>query len=96
MLNENQFNFTFENIHKQYASAIDAGYHFVTCSEYCTLKAQGNLPSKLIVNRVDIDLSVKKAEPLFEIFNQLEIRAAFFCGYTRRNITLFHLRTTGY
>ena len=75
---ESNFHFTFDNLRTQLESAIDAGYSFVTCSEYCALKAQGNLPSKLIVNRVDIDLSVKKTELLYEIFNLLEIRGTFF------------------
>lgn len=77
MLNENQFNFTFKNIHKQYASAIEQGYTFCTCAEFVDLKRQG-LPDKLIVNRVDIDISVKGAERLGQIYKRLGIKASFF------------------
>ncbi|RMG40023.1 MAG: hypothetical protein D6732_03505, partial [Methanobacteriota archaeon] len=60
----------------QYRSALDAGYQIITCAEYFELK--NNLPPLTIVNRVDIDLSVKKAERLRDIFDRLGIRGTFF------------------
>ena len=68
--------FTFNNLELQYKIAIEAGYNIITCADYCKLK--NNLPQRTIVNRVDIDFSVKKAERLVEIFNRLNIKASFF------------------
>jgi hypothetical protein len=70
------FHFTFANIEAQYQAALDAGYEFITCLDYVTLK--DNLPALTIVNRVDIDLSVKKADRLRDIFDRLGIKASFF------------------
>ena len=75
---ENRFHFTFENIKKQFKAAIDNGYTIITCKEYVHLKKQNLLPSKVIVNRIDIDLSVKKTEVLVDIFNELKIVGTFF------------------
>lgn len=36
------------------------------------------MPKKIIINRVDIDFSCKKAKILAEIFNELDIKATFF------------------
>jgi hypothetical protein len=71
-----EFKFTFANIEDQYRSAVDAGYKVITCEEY--YKRKSMLPAKTLVNRVDIDLSVKKAERLADIFNRLKIKATFF------------------
>lgn len=70
------FHFTFANIEAQYRAALDAGYEFITCLEYAKLK--GNLPELTIVNRVDIDFSVKKADRLLDIYDRLGIKASFF------------------
>jgi len=72
------FHFTFSNLKKQYQSAIEAQYRFLTCEEYVHFKKQRAVPSKVIVNRVDIDFSVKKAEVLVDMFNELKIKASFF------------------
>jgi peptidoglycan/xylan/chitin deacetylase (PgdA/CDA1 family) len=74
-----EFHFTFYNIKKQYQKAIEAGYDIITCEEYYQLKkAKRAFPSKILINRVDIDLSVKKTERLVDIFNELNIKATFF------------------
>ena len=72
----NKFHFTFDNIKKQFKKAIDSGYKIITCKEYPEFKNKG-IP-KLLVNRVDIDFSVKKAERLGVIFDELGIKASFF------------------
>ena len=77
MVNKSQFEFTFDNIEKQYASAINQDYTFCTCAEFVKLKRTG-LPDKLIVNRVDVDLSVKGADRLAQIYNRLGIKGSFF------------------
>ena len=72
------FHFTFANLEKQLAVVIEHGYHFMTCEGYCYKKRDGCLPERVLVNRVDIDLSCKKAKRLAEIFNRLGIKATFF------------------
>lgn len=73
----NKFPFTYSSLKGQYETALDAGYKFITCEEYCSYKKSG-LPEKTIVNRVDIDLSVVKTNRLVEIFNELGVKATFF------------------
>jgi hypothetical protein len=68
--------FTFTGIEKQYRSAIDAGYNFLTCQEY--VEHKHILSPLTVVNRVDIDFSVKKARRLLSIFDSLAIKATFF------------------
>jgi len=74
---ENNFQFTFKNIREQYQKAIDRGYKVITCFQYIDHKKRNNT-QKILVNRVDIDLSVKKTEKLVLIFNELGIKASFF------------------
>jgi len=71
------FHFTFLNIEKQFKQAIEAGYEILTCEQYYHKRKKGLSP-KTLVNRVDIDLSVKKTERLVDIFNRLGIKASFF------------------
>jgi len=70
------FHFTFENLEAQLRGAQDAGYEFLTCDQY--IDCRDNLPELTIVNRIDIDLSVKKADRLREIFGRLGIKGSFF------------------
>ena len=70
--------FTFRSIEMQFKKALEYGYEFITCSQYVELKANNNLPKLIIVNRVDIDLSMKKADRLRLIFDKLGIKATFF------------------
>ena len=70
------FHFTFSNIEAQYQTALDTGYQFITCLQYAERKEE--FPDLTIVNRVDIDLSVKKADRLRDIFDRLGIKASFF------------------
>lgn len=72
------FQFTFANIERQLASAIDNGYKFLTCEDFARRKLTGTIPEKALVNRVDIDVSCKKARRLAEIFNRLGVKASFF------------------
>ena len=69
--------FTFKYIEKEYRVVKDLGYRFITCLEYVDWK-KGNTHEKIVVNRVDIDFSVKKAKILVDIFNRLDIKATFF------------------
>lgn len=74
------FQFTFDKLKSQYETAIDAGYRIVTCEEFATKywKNENHSKDKILINRVDIDYSVKKAENIGQIFNELGIKASFF------------------
>lgn len=71
-----EFQFKFEDLERQYQAAIEAGYEFLTCYDYFLHKKK--LPPLTIVNRVDIDVSVRKAERLLDIFDRLQIKGSFF------------------
>lgn len=68
--------FTFEYIRSEYNKLKESGYSFITCEEY--FKNKGSLESKTVVNRIDIDFSVKKTDKLLDIFMELEIKGSFF------------------
>ena len=68
--------FTFKSIERQYQKAIDVGYEVIRCEDYYFRK--NDLPEKTLVNRVDIDCSLRNTERLVDIFNRLEIKASFF------------------
>jgi hypothetical protein len=70
------FRFTFAGLERQYRAALDLGYEFLTCHDYVLRKHA--LPALTVVNRVDIDVSVRKAERLLAIFDRLRIKASFF------------------
>jgi len=74
------FQFTFDKLKSQYETAIDVGYRIVTCEEFATKywRNKKNSTDKILINRVDIDYSVKKAENIGQIFNDLGIKASFF------------------
>jgi len=69
--------FTFDYIKNQYQLVIKQGYTVITCSDYVSYKRE-KITEPILVNRVDIDMSVKKAERLLDIFNELGIKATFF------------------
>ena len=71
-----KYNFTWSNLEKEFNAIIDNGYKVITCEEYVKLK--GNLPKKTLVNRIDIDLSIKKVIHLLDIFDRLNIKGTFF------------------
>ena len=87
---KNKFHFTFNNLENQFQKILKLGYNFTTCSNF--YKNKKNLPNLTIVNRVDIDLSVKKAERLCENFNRSKIKATFLFVYMLKNIILSLLK----
>lgn len=70
------FNFTFSKIKEYYEHALKKGYNVITCEEF--FQKKGELKGLTLVNRIDIDLSVKKADQLRNIFDELGIKASFF------------------
>ena len=71
-----KYNFTWNNLENEYSSIIDQGYQIITCEEYIRIKE--NLPDKVVVNRIDIDFSVKKVINILDIFDKLNIKGTFF------------------
>ena len=71
------FQFTFANLEQEYQKLLDLGYQVLTCAQY--VKEKSTLQNqKILVNRIDIDVSVKKAERLSDMFVRLGIPATFF------------------
>jgi len=74
---EQQFRFTFDNIKACFREVLENGYAVVTCRQYLDMKRQ-RFRGRILVNRVDIDMSIKKSLRLCDIFNDLGIRGTFF------------------
>jgi len=72
-----RFQFTFDYIRGQFESALSRGYRIISCAEYIDYKRSGQ-HDKILVNRVDIDFSVKKADRLIAMFNEMNVKATFF------------------
>lgn len=70
--------FTFGYLEDQYRAALEAGYEVLTCADYVARKAAGTVAAHTLVNRIDIDFSVKRAERLAEIYARLCIKGSFF------------------
>lgn len=77
MSHHEKFLFTYPRIREQYERILEAGYEIVTCERYFHMD-KNSLPPKLLVNRIDIDFSVKKTKKLVDILNELGIKASFF------------------
>ena len=71
-----KYKFTWNNLEKEYQSLLDSGYDILTCREYVLQKQY--LKSKTVVNRIDIDFSIKKTEIMLNIFKKLDIKGSFF------------------
>ncbi len=81
--------FTFDYLTGQYRAALDAGYTVVTCAQYVALREQDAVPAKTLVNRIDIDVSVKKADRLRAMYAELGIPATFFVRLHAREYNPF-------
>ena len=71
-----RYSFTWKNLEKEYSEFLKSGYQIITCEEY--VRQKGKLIQKTMVNRIDIDLSIKKAANLLDIFDRLNIKGSFF------------------
>jgi len=71
-----KFQFTYQNLYDQYKKSIDLGYEIISCRDFVGKK--NNLNSLTIVNRVDVDFSLKKARRIGENFNDLGVKGTFF------------------
>lgn len=71
-----RFGFTFDFIKSEFEKIQQLEYQVVTCADYVTIKHTEY--AKILVNRVDVDVSVRKTATLLDIFKSLEIKATFF------------------
>jgi len=69
--------FTFAGCEGYFREALDNGYRVITCEEYIAYKESGRT-DKVWVNRLDVDISCRKAKRLATIFNALNIKGSFF------------------
>ncbi len=72
-----EFSFTWTNLKTYMEAYVRAGYHVIRCQDYLDYK-RNNTKHKIVVNRVDVDVSVKKVERILDIFSALDIKATFF------------------
>jgi hypothetical protein len=73
---QKKFEFTYENLEKHYLKALSLGYKMYKCIDY--FEKKNTLPLKIIVNRIDLDFSVKKTDKILDIFEKLDIKGTFF------------------
>jgi hypothetical protein len=73
-----RIDFTFEYLELELKAIKQHNYEYISCIDYVNKKAANQLAPKTVVLRVDIDLSVKKAERLLDIFNRLNLKSTFF------------------
>jgi hypothetical protein len=81
---DSTFSFTFKSLRKQFEIALINNYSIIPCIDYVRRKKElkredrTKAGEKLLINRIDIDISCKKAKRLAEIFNDLNIKGTFF------------------
>jgi len=75
--------FTWGYIRSQFEQVLINGFEVITVREYFE---QGPLTKKFHINRVDIDISIEKAEKLAIMFNSLGIKGTFFVRLHDYNI----------
>jgi len=78
MSDQPEYKFTYTNLLQEYESCLNAGYKVITCAEYVEWKKARAQKQKVLINRVDVDFSIKKVKALGAIFSKLNIRASFF------------------
>ena len=67
--------FTFKHLEYSYRKALDLGYKICTLREYFS---SGTRNEKTLINRVDIDFDIVKAEKVAKMFSKLDIVGTFF------------------
>ena len=77
MSKNSKFEFTFANLENELAIAKNSGFKFITCHEFVQ-RNHKECNEKIIIFRVDIDLSLQKTKLLLRIFKKLGIKASFF------------------
>lgn len=70
--------FSYEYLESTIKSLFDSGFEFTNCIGYYQSKSTKSLSKKMVVLRVDVDISMKKIFNLLKIFENFNIRASFF------------------
>jgi hypothetical protein len=83
--------FTWDYLESELQLAKELNYRYVRCCDYGGIKHRSTEPlkDKLIVLRIDIDLSMKKADRMLDIFERLGIRGSFFVRLHAREYNPF-------
>lgn len=72
-----EFPFTFDKIRAHFEEVARQGYRVIRCRDYVDYKRSG-ATDKVLINRIDVDVSPKKALRLAEMFTALGMPATFF------------------
>ena len=72
------YQFTYTRLKKSYEAALENGYEIISCEEFALRKKNKQELDKLLVNRLDIDFSVKRLAPLLDVYKDLNIKASIF------------------
>lgn len=70
-------NFKYSHLREIFEIALRNGYQVIMCKEYVDYKKNSH-SHKILVNKIDIDITPKKAKILAQIFNELKIKGTFF------------------
>jgi len=71
--------YTLEHYELTLKKAKNLGYQFVSCNEYFrNHEKYEKEKQKIFINRVDVDISCKKAKKVADIFEKLDIHGTFF------------------
>lgn len=70
------YRFTWKNLEEEYQAIVGSGYEVITCEQFVQKKK--SLTGKTLVNRIDIDFSVKKVERMLDIFSKVQVKGTFF------------------
>lgn len=79
---------TYGHLEDIYKKALRGGYHIISCKEYF-LKQEEYKTKKVLINRIDIDLSLEKALPVMTIMEELDISGTFFVRLHAREYNPF-------
>ncbi|MBC7864470.1 MAG: hypothetical protein IAF38_15960 [Bacteroidia bacterium] len=71
------FDFSLSTLKTSFEKILAQNYKVITCEQYVSFK-QNKTEEKILVNRVDVDWSCKKAKIFAELYNQLGIKGTFF------------------
>ena len=78
---------TFASLRSDLEYCLKNGYYFESCISYVRKSSKG--PRRSIILRVDVDYSVKKAERLCWLLNELGIKGTFFFRLHASEYNLF-------
>ncbi len=85
---------TYEHLKLIYSKALEQGYRIITCQDYFVTHqdyfvTHHYVRDKVLINRIDIDLSLEKADKVLQILNSLGIQASFFIRLHAREYNPF-------